>query len=557
MTETKLVDDTLQRFQFLEPDDDVRAGWVRCSEFVRQQPQWLPWLKETDKPLYRKITAGIRTLAISARYELWRDPREGVGARPQQLIPGTPGSFSDRADWLVWLLMGGRGSGKSRTGAEALRELLLGRKWRDKVVRVALVGQTLESVRIDMVENTLLQVLPSHSVVKWNRTTCELWVDIGKGRQAYLKGYSSDAPRKLRGPNFHLAWCDEIATWTDAHLSPQATDTTWSNMALAVRKDDQGSWTPRIIATTTPKAVPLIRNPVHDDPTSPGEGLYDAASTVTSHMTTLENLDNLSSHYHQTVIKPLEGTRLYDQEVLGQLMDAAIGALWSAELVEAMTFDEGWPHAQGGGIQRTIVAVDPSVGAGVGGDECGIVVMGLAADGRAYVLEDASMRGRPEAWCKVVELKYREYGAEAVVVEINQGVKLVEETLGRHTSDLEIVAVWAHKNKTTRAEPTAVLCDADKVRFADCLDADERGKRTAPKFLQLQYQLTTWEGGSPSPDRLDAFVYGCMYLLPRGSGAETMITVIRSGAPRGAVIDDQGRIRKKRKRPRGRTKQLV
>lgn len=523
---------------FSEPDEDERASWVRMSEFTRTYPQWLPHLERTNERLHKKITAGIRTLSIEARTEAWRDPREGHGGRPEQLIPGSPGSSSDRTDWLVWLLMGGRGSGKSRTGAEAIRELLFGRQWQTNPV-VALVGQTLESVRIDMVENTLLEVLPLGCVLKWNRSTCELIIDLGmmrqangsmKRRTARLKGYSSDAPRKLRGPNFHLAWCDEIATWTDAKRSPNADSTTWSNMKMAVRLDDsprnsveRGTWKPRIIATTTPKSVGLIRNPDETAYLNPGKGVHDDAKTVVSSMTTLENEANLSSHYRETVIDPLKGTRLYDQEVLGLLMDEAIGAQWSSELVKSMTYDAGWPATQAGGLKRIIIGVDPSIGGGYG-DECGIVVAGLGNDGNAYILADLSIRARASKWCAVIEEAYNRFGASAVIVETNQGGELVEETLGRYAPNLPVISIWAKVGKLVRAEPVALLSDRGKVRFAGGTDPADN------PFSQLQLQMTTWEGDGPSPDRLDAFVYAVLCLLPTSAGAAELITVLRAGS---------------------------
>ncbi len=515
-----------------DPGQDPVEFWLQIAEAVRDYPTWLGFVQRTNLRLYTALVDGLRTLAISARSEEWRDPREGVGARPEQLVPGTPGSFSDRTDWLVWLLMGGRGSGKSRTGAEAIRELLYGRNWSEDP-RVALVGQALESVRIDMVERTLLEVVPASSVIRWNRSTCELWLDLGMhlvgGRRvpriAYLKGYSSEAARKLRGPNFHLAWADEIATWTDANRSPGAESTTWSNMAMAVRMDDRGTWTPRIIATTTPKSVTLIRNVDQADPLNPGPGIHDDEFTVVSQMSTMDNQANLSSDFFRTQIEPKKGTRIYDQEVLGILMDAALGALWTREQVDAMTVSEGWPLAQGGGFTRTVVGVDPSVGSG-DGDECGIVVAGLARDGRAYVLEDLSMRGTPAEWIKVVTDAYHRHGCDAAVVETNNGGALFEELIRREDASVHVVEVWAKAGKVLRAEPVALLSDRDRVRFADNM-TEVDGKRVAPKFVRLQHQMTTWEQDGPSPDRLDAFVYACLNLLPEADNVTRVLSVIR------------------------------
>lgn len=496
--------------------EEERGAWVRIGKLMRERPQILPYIEKKEPKLYRSVVEGLRSLAIEARSDEWRDPEEGVGGRPEQLIPGTQGSFSDRTDWVTWLLTGGRGSGKSRTGAEATRELILGRQWKERP-KWALVGQTLESVRQDMVENTLLEVLPPGSVRKWNRGPCELWLTNG----AYLKGYSSEAPRKLRGGNFHGAWFDELATWADAKRSPLAVDTTYSNAMGAVRLHDHKTWVPRVIATTTPKSVALIRNPFPDDPENPGPGLYDNPKTVISNMSTLVNEDNLSQHYIDTYIKGLLGTRLYDQEVLGLLVDAAIGAQWTHELVQKMKYSLGYPEGQAGGLMRIVVAVDPSVAAGRG-DECGIVVSGLARDGRVYVLEDASVRAPAARWCQVVKQMFVKWGAVAVVAEENQGGELVEETLGRYAPNLPMVSVWAKQGKMLRAEPVALLSDQDRVRFA------------GDGFSTLQTQMMTWEGKKgDSPDRLDAFVYSVAYLLPVDTGLEDLVRVRRGSGSRG------------------------
>lgn len=512
-----------------------RDRWVSLAEKLRDDPTLLARIRKQDEDLAKRLADGLRSLAISVAGEVWRDTREGFGARAEQLIPGTPGSFSDRTDWVVWLLMGGRGSGKSRTGAEATREMILGREWMYETPVWALVGQTLDAVRIDMVENTLLPILPSGSVAKWNRGPCELWLHLPdpepkpgerrrrrKGRKmAYLKGYSSESPRKLRGPNFHGAWADELGTWSDANRSPKALDTTFSNLMLALRARDGGTWTPRIVATTTPRSVNLLRNPEPNDALNPGPGLYDDPSTVVSNMSTLANIENLAEHYIASVVRPLEGTRLYEQEVLGHLIDESAGALWSSELIDEMTVLPTWPHQQGGGLERIAIGVDPSIGAGRG-DECGIVVCGKARDGNGYILDDRSMRAPAKTWAIAVAEAYDSWGADAVIVETNQGGELVDETLGRYAPNLPIAEVWAKKGKALRAEPVALLSDQGKVKLA--------GKQ----FERLTRQMRTWdpEESSDSPDRLDAMVYAMLWLMPVSGGYGELITVRRSGRRR-------------------------
>ncbi len=405
-------------------------------------------------------------------------------------------------------------SGKTRTGAEAVIEIVFGRQWGETVFG-ALVGQTMQDVRRTMIENTLLNLLPETVVQRWNRGACELTLDNGY-YGAVIQGYSAEVPRKVRGGNNHFAWGDEIATWGDARRSPAAEDTTWSNLIMSVREHDHGTWDPRIIATTTPKAVELIRNPDEKSILDPGPGLYDNPLTVVSNMSTLANAANLAPHFLSAVVAPLEGTRLYRQEVLGHLMDEALGALWDGDLIDRMTVSVNEPDIQGG-IIRSVVAVDPSVGAGLG-DECGIVVVGLAGDGRAYVLEDASKRCPAKEWVGRVANMFNKWNCSAVVVEVNHGQELVAETMGRYDVNLPLVEVHAKKGKYLRAEPVALLTDQDRVRLAG-------------EFDGLTRQMRTWDGQGDSPDRLDAFVYGCLYLLPVG-GERSLITIRRRQAVR-------------------------
>lgn len=524
--------------QLRDLTDDDRAHLIRFSNYTRSDPSFLPYLEQTAPRSYEKVTVALRLLAIEARSEEWRSPLEGVGGRPEQLIPGTPGSFSDRTDWLLWLLVGGRGSGKSRTGAEAVREVLFGTRWTENP-KVALVGQTLDAVRITMVENTLLKVLPSSSIVKWNRSTVELWVDVGGGRVAYLKGYSSDAPRRILGNEFHLVWADECASWSDADRSPNAEHTTWSNLLLATRAHDHGRWQPKIIATTTPKAVRLIRNLDPSDPRNPGKGLHDADTTVVSAMSTMDNLAHLPPMFWETTIKPLIGTRLFEQEVEGKLLNVSAGALWSDELVRSMRVPRHYPISKAGGLSRIVIGVDPSVGAGQG-DECGIVVAGLGTDGAVYVLEDCSLRGTASQWCKVVADAYHRWGASLVVVEVNNGGELVEETLGRYAPNLAVVGIHAKVAKKVRADPVAMLSDRGLVRFPveQAVDGPDGHPVADDRFSRLWFQMTTWDGSGPSPDRLDAFVYGVLTLLPVDAGASELITILRGGARTRSVRRD-------------------
>lgn len=476
-----------------EPDELER--WVNVYEAIRADPTILKWLRKEHPDTYEWVRSGLLALRLRVSGDKWRDPRPGHGARPEQLIPGTPGSFSTRTDWVLWLLNGGRGSGKSKTGGEATKELVSERRWIKPPVW-ALVGETIDAVRVVMFEQALIPLFPDSFVSEWNRSACELHLANG----AFLKGFSSRAPQKILGYNLAGAWCDEMASWADADRSPMAPHTTWSNLLLAVRFHDSHTWIPRIIGTTTPKAVRLIRNPDPNDPDNPGKGIYDQPTTVVSNMSTMANAANLPKSFMTNVIDPLRGTRLFEQEVEGKLVDAALGAQWTRELIDRMTVPDTYPNAQGGGIVRTVIGVDPSVGEGRG-DECGIVVAGLAADGNVYILEDRSVRAPARVWVEVVRSAYEKWGSSAVVVEKNNGGELVRETIGRYAAHLPLVDVHAKRSKMVRAEPVALLSDQNRLRLAG-------------EFPKLTYQMATWEGEGPSPDRLDAMVYAVLWLAP-------------------------------------------
>lgn len=493
-----------------------RVRWVRFYEQARQEPLLLPYIRKHHPALGGVADAMLRAFTIEARSGEWRSPNPAIGGRPEQLLPGTPGSFSDRTDWATWLLTGGRGSGKSRTGAEAVREITLEREWREPPMG-ALVGQRLDSVRTDMCVRTLLEVMPPGSVRLFRRSTVEILLRNG----GYLRGFSSEAARNLRGPNFHFAWADELGTWFDANRSPYALDTTWSNMIMAVRLHDHHTWVPRVIGTTTPRPVRLLRNPDPSDALNPGLGLYDDPRTVVSNMSTEANLANLADHYLTAIIEPLMGTRLYDQEVKGLLLDEAIGAQWTDEQIRSMIRAPGSQDGEGRGIFRTVVAVDPSIGGGTG-DECGIVVAGLGMDGRIWVLADLSIRAPAKVWADVVAEGCRRFGASLVVVEANQGGELVREVLGRHESVPQIQEVWAKRGKKVRAEPVALLSDRGRIRFVG----------GEAEFGKLWVQMRTWDGTGDSPDRLDAFVYACLALLPAETGAGALVNFARSAATR-------------------------
>ena len=505
-----------------EATDDERAQWLAISEYCRAHPDYTERVRRADTKRYRQLMAGLVIVGHRAANATWRD--QVHGGRPEQLLPGTPGSFSTNTDWRYFLALGGRGGGKSRLGSESTKELLYGHAWTVDP-RVACVGRTLDAVRVEMFINGILRIISPKYVRRWVSTTCDLELAVPGGRTAHLKGYSATSPDRLRGPNFHLAWVDEFAAFGDANSSLATTGTTLSNLDLGVRAGHRGPtgrlWRPRIIVTTTPRPVRGLRNPDPDDPMNPGLGLADSPLSVVTSIPTTHNLANLAPQFYESAIAPLEGTRLFQQEVMGELVDAHPGALWSHELVADKM------QAKRSLINTTelvdiIIAVDPTVGSGmVSSDECGIMVMGRDSAGLVYVVADLTVRAHPGTWSKIVARAYREYGASVIVAERNQGGFLISETLSNIDPSIAVELVWATENKIRRAEPVAVLCEQDRVRLLG-------------PFPELVYQLTTVDGAdkSAADDRLDAFVWGATYLADTALVSTGVFTVPRLPAAR-------------------------
>ena len=510
--------------------------WVDLVEQVEEDPAFLPFLQQEHPEQFEAFVAGVQRMHSLGSTKLWRAADGTAGsARPDQLMPGTPGSAKDRTDWRVWLLMAGRGSGKSWAAAHCVRELLVNREWNFRP-HFALVSNTLESVRVDMIEGALEKVL-GHEIRRYNRSTLEIWLHNG----AYIKGYSSERASRLRGPNFVGAWADEIASWLDADCAPSE-DSTWSNLEFATRSSDGGDWDPKIIATTTPKPVRLLR--VRDKRDDFYPGLVDDPGVVLTHMTTADNVHNLAPSFHKRLLARYEGSRLGRQEIGGELLDEIEGALWTQDTVESMNSSYKALMGFVGGLHQIVVAVDPTVGDGaVSNDECGIVVAGLGYDGNVWILEDATVKGQPSVWCSAVGNAYMRWGASQVVAEKTQGGTLVREVLDKYAADVPIKLVPAKDSKRARAEGPAVLSEQGKVKFA-------HQRRSDNVFALLQDQLTTWDPLSDeSPDRLDAFVYAVTYFKP----SKPPVASVNGRAYAGSRGRRRGERRSQQRRRRRRT----
>ncbi|MGO9392619.1 DNA-packaging protein [Rhodoblastus sp.] len=384
-------------------------------------------------------------------------------ARPEQLPP--PGD-----DWTTWLILAGRGFGKTRTGAEWVRSLAEAAT----VHRIALVGPTAGDVRDTMVEGEsgLLSICPN-----WNRPVYE----PSKRRLTWPNGciatmFSSEEPDRLRGPQHGAAWCDELAAWNNV-------EDTWSMLQFGLRLGAR----PRQLVTTTPKPVKILKELVKNED----------GSVVIVRGSTYDNRANLAPTFFSQIVRKYEGTRLGRQELNAELLEDIEGALWSRDVIERSRIAQrALPD-----LQRIVVAIDPAISNHEDSDETGIIVAGVGTDGRGYILEDISGRYSPTEWAKVAISAYRRHRADRIIAESNQGGAMVESTLRAVDASVPVRLVHASRGKIVRAEPISALYEQHRVSHVGLFD-------------QLEDQLCSFAPGSAkSPDRLDALVWALTELM--------------------------------------------
>jgi len=413
-----------------------------------------------------RVLAGLNGAAAQALAHDW----EWL-ARPEQLAPG--------GDWRIWLMMAGRGFGKTRAGAEWVRRIAEG----DGRARIALVGATLGEARSVMVEGPsgLLAVAPW-----WNRPAFSpalrrlIWPN---GAMALLFGAAE--PEALRGPQFSHGWADEIAKWPQAQAA-------WDNLMMGMRLGDR----PRVLATTTPRPVPLVRGLV----------AREGGDVIVTRGRTADNVANLADGFVAAMEQSYGATRLGRQELEGELIAEVEGALWNRELLDRCRVAHVPEREDGDALlSRVVVGVDPPASAH--GDACGIVVAGLGPDGRAYVIADASVeKATPEGWARAVAHAAAVHGADRVIAEANNGGAMVESVLRAAEAALPVRLVHASRGKAARAEPVAALYEAGRVRH--------RGA-----FWALEDEMCGlvagggYVGPGRSPDRADALVWALTELM--------------------------------------------
>lgn len=381
----------------------------------------------------------------------------------------------------TWLVLGGRGAGKTRTGAEWVKGMALGHPpFADvKTGRIALIGETQGQVRDVMIEG-VSGLLSIHT--RWERPT---WSPSLRRLQwpngAIAQVFSAEDPEGLRGPQFGAAWSDELAKWPNLQEC-------WDMLQFGLRLGDH----PRQIITTTPRPVPLIKR------------LLVEPNVAVSRAKTADNRFNLAAEFVRTVTQTYGGTRLGRQELDGEIVEESADALWTRAMIELAREREAPTLA------RIAVAIDPPASSSQRADRCGLVVAGVDRDGLGHVLEDATMAGaRPHEWAQKAVALYRRHEADALVVEINQGGEMVESVIREVDAGVPVISVRATRGKYLRAEPVAALYAQGRVRHAGA-------------FPELEDEMCAFgpsglESGR-SPDRLDALVWALTHLMlaPKG-----------------------------------------
>jgi phage terminase large subunit-like protein len=384
-------------------------------------------------------------------------------ARPAQLPPAGNA-------WRVWLILAGRGFGKSRAGAEWVRS----RAEANAGMRLALVGATYAETRAIMVEGDsgLLAIAPPDNRPSYESSRRRLiWPN---GAQALL--YSGEDPEALRGPQHHAAWCDELAKWPD----PQAT---WDMLWFGLRLGDA----PQAVVTTTPRPVKLLKT------------LMDAPDTVVTRGATQDN-PYLPRAFLTTILERYSGTRLGRQEIGGELIEDVAGALWTRAMLDAGRVSRA-PE-----LVRVVVAIDPPVTSGTRADACGIVAAGICARGHAYVLEDASVQGlRPDGWMRAALATYARHDADRLLAETNNGGDLVGDMLRALDPSVAYRKLNARRGKHARAEPVAALYERGLVHHV--------GAQPALEDQMCAFLPGGHVAGGGSPDRVDALVWALTELL--------------------------------------------
>lgn len=387
----------------------------------------------------------------------------------------------DGRPWRVWMILGGRGAGKTRAGAEWVKGIAQGRLQFSArpLSPIALVGETAADVRDVMIEG-VSGILAAHARSerpRWESSRRRLTWDNGVIAQAF----SAEDPESLRGPQFSAAWCDELAKWRYA-------EETWDMLQFGLRL---GDW-PRQLVTTTPRPLPLIKR------------LLTENGVAVTRAKTRANAANLAPSFLETVIAQYAGTRLGRQELDGEIVEQRADALWTRDMLEHARISAAPP------LERIVVAIDPPASSGKRADRCGIIAAGIAQN-IVHVLEDVTLEAaRPAQWARVAIALYHKLAADALVAEVNQGGEMVRAVIHEADPSVPVKEARATRGKYLRAAPAAQLYEQGRVRHVGAFPALEDE--------MCDFGADGLSSGR-SPDRLDALVWAitALALTPRAA----------------------------------------
>ncbi len=414
-------------------------------------------LPETER---QTLLASLSDAESTAILYDWRN----YIARPNQVQPA--------GEWIHWLLLAGRGFGKTRTGGETVRE------WAEKPLPapIHLIAPTNADIRGVMIEGPsgLLSCYPDNDRPKYEPSKGHLitWKNGNIGR-----AFSAEEPERLRGPQCCRYWADEICAWQNA-------EDTWDMMQLGFRIGDNL----RGVITTTPKPIKLIRDIIADP------------STITTRASTYDNRPNLSEAFFDTVIRKYEGTRIGRQELMAELLEDFPGALWNRPMIDSSRIRPDEVHWDM--VVRIVVAIDPAVSANEDSDETGIICAALLRSEHVLILDDDSCKESPLGWARRAVARYKIRKADRIVAEVNNGGDLVAANLYVIDPNIPFRAVRASRGKAVRAEPVAALYEQGRVHHVG-------------QFPTLEDQLCEWVPAvnDKSPDRMDALVWAVTELV--------------------------------------------